>query len=591
MRITRQYLPGVFGGMAVLLLLSVALPGCLESGGTTDTVGDISALQDDFDASDYTWEGSSVSYITLNGSSISEDAAGVSASGSVLTISSPGTYEIQGSLSDGRIIVDTGSDDNGVVRIILAGVNITCLDSAPFYVAHAERVALILADGAINVLTDASTYTYFDNQADSEPNAALFSKDYLTIGAPASGSGTGQLTVNGNYNDGIAGKDGLIVYGGKITVNAVDDGIRGKDYLIVKDGELTVTTGQGDGLKSDNADDAEKGYVSIDGGTVRITSGGDAVQAETFVLAYDGSVTIESGGGAGTAFDAANDSRKGLKGTDGVLIKGGTFAIDSADDAIHSNNFVEMDGGVLDIYAGDDGIHADTKVDVYGGDISIWKSYEGIEGKTVSIHDGSIHVESTDDGINCSDGSGDTAPVTPGAGMPQTTASDCYLYLYGGYLAVYAQGDGLDSNGSIEMTGGTALVHGPTGSDNGSLDCGDVGGAISVNGGLLIGAGSAGMAVAPGSSSSQYSKLLTFDRKSAGTLVHIQSSDGSSNIATFAPSKQYESIVISSPGLKAGVTYNVYFGGTYTGGTKSDGLCEGGTYSGGTRDTRLSFSL
>lgn len=44
----------------------------------------------------------------------------------------------------------------------------------------------------------------------------------------------------GNYNDGIASKDGLIIASGTVIENAVDDGIRGKDYLLVKDGAITV---------------------------------------------------------------------------------------------------------------------------------------------------------------------------------------------------------------------------------------------------------------------------------------------------------------------------------------------------------------
>jgi len=86
----------------------------------------------------------------------------------------------------------------------------------------------------------------------SETNAAIFSKANLTI------TGNGALTVMGNYIDGIASKDGLVIASGAITVNAVDDGIGGKDYLVVKDGALAVTTG-GDSLKADNEEDATLG--------------------------------------------------------------------------------------------------------------------------------------------------------------------------------------------------------------------------------------------------------------------------------------------------------------------------------------------
>ncbi len=85
-----------------------------------------------------------------------------------------------------------------------------------------------------------------------EPNAAIFSAADLTI------FGGGTLTVQGNNNDGIASKDGLIIAGGTISVTAVDDGIRGKDYLVIEDGAITVEAG-GDGLKSDNAEDTSQG--------------------------------------------------------------------------------------------------------------------------------------------------------------------------------------------------------------------------------------------------------------------------------------------------------------------------------------------
>ena len=58
-----------------------------------------------------------------------------------------------------------------------------------------------------------------------------------------------------------------------ITVDAVDDGIRGKDYLVVKGGSLTVKAG-GDGLKADNAEDTALGFVTILDGTLAITAAG-----------------------------------------------------------------------------------------------------------------------------------------------------------------------------------------------------------------------------------------------------------------------------------------------------------------------------
>lgn len=109
---------------------------------------------------------------------------------------------------------------------------------------------LTLADGTVNTLTDAETYTYAAGE--DEPNAALFSKEDLTI------NGTGSLTVTGRYNNGIASKDDLVIVDGSITVNAAHDGIRGKDSISVRGGTITVTAG-GDGLKANNDTDAGQG--------------------------------------------------------------------------------------------------------------------------------------------------------------------------------------------------------------------------------------------------------------------------------------------------------------------------------------------
>jgi len=82
--------------------------------------------------------------------------------------------------------------------------------------------------------------------------------------------------VEGNCNDGIASKDGLIISGGSITVNSVDDGIRGKDNVVVRDSRITVNA-PGVGVQSDADEDATRGYIAIEPGAIDITCGGDAL--------------------------------------------------------------------------------------------------------------------------------------------------------------------------------------------------------------------------------------------------------------------------------------------------------------------------
>ena len=146
----------------------------------------------------------------------------------------------------------------------------------------------------------------------------------------------------------------------------------------------------------------------------------------------------------------------------------------------------------------------------------------------------------SDDGLNVAggnDGSGINRPGGGGGGFnPPDT--NYYLYLNGGYIVVDAAGDGIDVNGSIEMTDGVVIVNGPTSSMNGALD---YDGSFKITGGFLVAAGSSGMAQAPGNASTQNSLLLNFNSsRQAGSLVHIQSSAGK-GILTFAPTKTYQS--------------------------------------------------
>jgi hypothetical protein len=524
---------------------------------------------------DYTWDSSTVLPVVLNGATITENAAGATASGSKLTITSAGNYSFSGTLTDGQIVVNT--TDVATVRLILNGVDIHNSTSAPIYVKSAKKVVIVLADGTKNSLTDGTSYTY-DVVADQEPNACLFSKADLSI------FGSGQLTVTGNFGDAISGKDGLIIKSGTLAVTAADDGIRGKDYLVVKSGNLTVNA-KGDGLKSDNVEDATKGYISIESGTVTVVSTGDAIAAETDVLIKSGQFNLTSGGGSSKSASATVSS-KAIKALVSLIIDGGTFIISSADDAIHSNSSVAVNGGTFSISTADDGIHAETALGISGGNILITKSYEGLESKVITINKGEIRLTASDDGVNCADGtsSGGAPGGFPGGGG--ITSGSCYLYINGGYVLVNAGGDGIDINGSVVMTDGTLVVNGPTENMNGPLD---YDGSFKISGGSVLAAGSSGMAMIPGTTSTQYSVLLNLSSaKTAGTLVRFQTSDGK-ELFTFAPTKKYQSVAYSSSLITNGTVIDVYFGGTSTG-TLTDGIYSGGTYSGGTKYTSITVS-
>jgi hypothetical protein len=517
--------------------------------------------------SDYTWDASSEILIELAGNSINANDTGVIINGSIATITRVGNYRVQGSLSDGQLIVNV--QGKGKVRLILDGAHITCLTSSPLLIEDTKKLILVLAENSINELQDGSNYV-FASSGENEPNAALFSKSDLTI------FGEGSLTVLGNYRDGITSKDGLIIKSGTLTITAKDDGIRGKDYLIVKEGKLTVNAG-GDGLKSDNEDDVGRGYLAISSGILGIKSGGDALSSVKKIRITGGNIDLLSGGGSSIAL-ATGLSAKGIKAGDSLIIDEGTISVNSSDDAIHSNGMIALNGGILSLSSGDDGVHSEINTDVNGGDITISNSYEGLESTIITINAGNIHINSSDDGVNVGTG------AEPGQMSPGSSTS--FLYLNGAYLVVNANGDGIDINGSIVMTAGTVLVNGPVQNDNGALDY-DV--TFDLSGGFIVAAGSSGMAMAPGTTSTVNSLLLNFTAsQKAGTLVNIQNSEGTS-LLTFAPAKTYQSIEVTMPSFITGSQYTVYTGGSSTG-TLTDGLYEGGSYTPGTKYTSFTIS-
>ena len=100
------------------------------------------------------------------------------------------------------------------------GFSISCENTSPVYGAQCKKLIVTLAEGTENRISDGAHYV-FDQEDEDEPDAALFAKDDLTI------NGTGSLAVEGNYADGIRGKDNVKIISGEIAVTAVDDGIKG----------------------------------------------------------------------------------------------------------------------------------------------------------------------------------------------------------------------------------------------------------------------------------------------------------------------------------------------------------------------------
>lgn len=513
--------------------------------------------------------------ITLTGSGGEVEGTGASVANGVVTISSGGVYTVSGSLKEGRIIVNAPKEE---VTIALNSVDITCSWGSPLYIYKAGTATIHLMEGTDNVLADGAVYTFDDeysSAADEEPNACLYSKADLVI------EGTGALTVTGSCNNGITSKDTLQIYDGALFVTAVNHGINGKDSNTIDGAQITVSCG-GDAIRSSNGTDATLGWVSISNSALDLTAGEDGIQAETSLTISGGSCTVISGGGS-TVQPSEEISSKGLKAGTDLTLAGGVYTLNCSDDAVHSNGDVTVTGGSFSVSTGDDGFHADQALAVSGGEIEILTSYEGLEGTTVSITGGNISILSSDDGVNAAGGADGSGFGGFDRGNPfGGGSSDNWLDISGGYLTIQAGGDGLDSNGSLTISGGTVAVS-STGQGDSALDCD---GSFTLSGGTLLAVGSRNMAQNP-SQASQYTISLGLDSiLLADSFVCLSGEQGE---FVFQLPIDANSIVFSSPDLVEGGVYTVSYGGDYSG-TAEDGLCSGGSYSGGTELTQLTLS-
>lgn len=479
--------------------------------------------------------------IILSDIGINIEGSGVEKKNNILTITTGGKYYITGSISDGNIVID--ADKNDEVQLILDNVSITSKNTSPINGVKAGKITITLVDNSENVITDSNNYTEFTDDDKTEPDATIFSKTDLII------NGNGKLILNSNYKDGIATKDGLKIINADIEINSEDDGIRGKDYVAIKNGNININS-KGDGIKSTNDEDSSFGYILIQGGNIKITSEADGIQSQSILNISDkANINIRSSG-------------KSLKAGEEITIEDISVEINSTDDSIHSNGIIIINGGNYSLYSENDGIHADTNIVINSGNINITKSYEGIESSYIEINGGTILVKASDDGVNISGGNDQSAM---GERMGQnnfTSVKDTNrkLVINNGDITVNADGDGLDSNGSMYLNGGNVLIKGTTSGGNGALD---YDGEFVVTGGNLIAYGSTGMWQNPSANSTQYSLTFNISGKQGDEII-LKDSFGN-NIAKTILEKTSSGIIISNSNIRNGETYSLYINGTSVG--------------------------
>lgn len=508
-----------------------------------------------------------------------------------------GSFVFYGESDDMCIAVK--KEATGAANLMFAGLELSSAFTSPLTIKKnsTSSVTLNILDGFENTLSDVAfnNADIYGDTTDGGDGTNVNYAESAVIKAKASAQlticGGGTLNLNCNSKNAIkVGEYGsLTIEDVTLNVNSVSHGISSDNTITINSGNINVTATE-DGIRTNpDAVDSTVGtsaLININGGNITIQSGSDAIQSAQDITITGGNFNITTGAGYNdSSFDSDTMSCKGIKAsfstdedadtseaTNTIAISGGTFNLNCADDAIHSDAYANITGGVFNIQTGDDGMHADTTLNIGYEDadncdtiINVVTSYEGLEAGTVNIYSGNISVVASDDGVNAAGGSdssdnpggggfnpgggggfnpggGGSIPGSQGGSSSTTTTSDYAINIYGGDIYVNVDGDGLDSNGALTLNGGYIVVFGQAaGGDNEPLDSD---GTLSINGATVFAAGSSAMITTPQNSQSY---VTTKNSISSGKTVNVVYN--SSTVFNILTNKSLNYVLYSSPDM------------------------------------------
>ena len=363
-----------------------------------------------------TWSGTNVQIEGTNaGVSVKNENGYVTVNSTVKDI----TYILSGN-GQGQLTV-YGTNRH---QLILRDLTLSCSDG-PAINNQCKKSCFVVLEGTSS-LTDGSSYA----TTDEDRKAAFFSEGQMIF------SGSGSLSVKGNYKHAIASDD-YIQFAestGSLNLTSASDGIHANDGVYFDGGTFTITAGS-DGVQCDS-------MIVFNAGTLTISAEADGIQSDTASIVINGgSITITKAGD------------KGITAFGDVTVTDGTVRVTSQYKCIKAgkkeNNKVISAGNIV-ISGGDIQCICTGTSSGNGGGPGGWpggwgsddssSTPEGIEAKgTITISGGIVYSQSADDAINAG---GD-------------------LTISGGYVCAYStSNDGIDANGNCYIKGGLVFAMG-----------------------------------------------------------------------------------------------------------------------------------
>lgn len=311
-----------------------------ESAGGSGTADGASLAEEFFSERDYRteYDEASAVKISFEGSSASSsDAKAAVVSGSTVTITDEGCYILSGTITDGQLIIDAEESDK--IQLVLNGVTIHSESSAAIYVKQADKVFLTTAEGTENTLSNGGSYTAIDENA---IDAVIFSKDDLTL------NGEGKLTIRAEAGHGIVSRDdGMNATNGTSKTENENTGMQGEGARPPE-----PPTGSADfaGRPSENAENGQdrrppqNGEAPPERGGAEAGAAGDPA-GKTAAAEEQTSVPERGGmpGMGGAAQQPFSEAEEGVY----ISISGGTIRISASGDGVDSNGDLYISGGEI----------------------------------------------------------------------------------------------------------------------------------------------------------------------------------------------------------------------------------------------------
>ncbi len=231
-----------------------------------------------------------------------------------------------------------------------------------------------------------------------------------------------------------------------VTDTFTSDGDTDTDAVVFAKQDLTLNgTGSLEITSTQNAVTA-KDDLKITGGTYSINAGKHAFEANDSISVSDGVFEIKC---TKDGFNCGNNDDETVGWT---YISGGSVNIDSSSDGISTASLLQVDGGNIDI-----------------------TSAEGLEATYIQINAGNISINASDDGINATDKcngqykigvefNGGKTDIVMGSGDVDGVDSNGSIYVNGGTVNVTISEAGMsmafDFDETAEINGGEVFVNG-----------------------------------------------------------------------------------------------------------------------------------